>query len=160
MFGKKRTGSTVTDSYVLEMVRAILGEDVGKGPVLFTQTRIKYEKPYVPETESWIRKYHPYVASACEAVFEGYFTTLQLPSDVRPSVKVELTLIHEGGWGLWEVTRAFVWVEGIFERSLQRHDFHFTGRHVAEWEASPELVSLSKELTQRARIGSQGVIEA
>ncbi len=159
MFGKRRSGTSVTDSYITEMVRAMLEKDIGKGPILFTQTRIKYGKSFVPEAKSWIRQYHFHTEAACEAEFNGYFTTLQLAGDVRPSVKVEMVITHEGGWGLWKVIRAFVWVWGCPEREPGRHDFHFTGRHVEAWEASPELVSLSTELTQRARIGSQGIVE-
>ena len=156
MFGDKtrRTWTSATDSFLSEMLRAILKEMVGSD-VYLTQTAFVAQKTRKPN--EFEKKDDQFANLVLEVEATTFFTSLSMPRPrgsegtmpLLPKATAKLVLHNEAaGWYSWKLTSAEVDVEQVFP-SINRQCLSFLGHNDWFTPASENLCTLAKELQFR-----------
>jgi hypothetical protein len=128
MFGTARSNQTATDSYLTEMLRAMLEIIIGVPRVYITQVRIKYEKEV-----DFAREKHPEwdwraeggASHTREAVINAQVVyPLTDVSFHSYTVKAEVDLVRFT-YSAWKLLRTFVYINNYMDD--RRFDFFFSG---------------------------------
>ena len=159
MFTKKvrRSWLNATDSFLTEMLRAILKEMTGV-EVYLTQVSFKAQKARKPrEFETWNE--WQYVNLVLEVEVSAFFTALDFPRrhgregvfPVLPEATAKFVLVNEvSGWYNWKLASAEVNVVNFFT-SLVKDDVKLAFGGGGDWfeKASNNLCVLAEELQYR-----------
>jgi len=158
MFGKRRNRLEVnaTNSYLVEMARAILKNQLGTDDVYFVQTTVVWGDE--EEAKKDVRQFNHYANQRMVVSFSIYFAAIDHPRrhgsegqfPILPEAIFNFVLVNEAnGWRNWRIFQVMGSWKNFYEPKT-KGEFTFSFMGDADLVKTPlDLLKLEQELVHR-----------